>query len=243
MSAYERHILPIYVILKQGSEEQFRPMRFAGTGFIAAPHVFVTCWHCVSDELPEEQTYAVLRYPDGTVHQLSLIVQDPSGSDLASAHVDIPTWPPFDLVVAPPDVTGLNVGTIGYPGTHPEEQPDGTLRFDQQGRYFQGYVSRAFTYNPPGQRPVRSYEIDMPCPRGLSGAPLIVTTPEYRGHVIGVIYGAHPPFGTESEAGEIKLATTVFALAHYFDTFMALRGPATSDRPLSELVPDRSDVS
>ena len=127
MSAYERHILPIYVILKQGSEEQFRPMRFAGTGFIAAPHVFVTCWHCVSDELPEEQTYAVLRYPDGTVHQLSLIVQDPSGSDLASAHVDIPTWPPFDLVVAPPDVTGLNVGTIGYPGTHPEEQPDGTL--------------------------------------------------------------------------------------------------------------------
>lgn len=61
--------------------------------------------------------------------------------------------------------------------------------------------------------------------------------------MIGVIYGAHPPFGTESEAGEIKLATTVFALAHYFDTFMALRGPATSDRPLSELVPDRSDVS
>jgi hypothetical protein len=121
-----------------------------------------------------------------------------------------------------------------------EEQADRSVRFDQQGRYFQGYVSRAFDYiAPSGDTLIPSYEIDMRCPKGLSGAPLVVTTSEYRGQVIGVIYGAHTPFGTESEAGDIQLPTTVFALAHYFDTLMALRGPATSDRPLSELVPER----
>jgi hypothetical protein len=244
MSPLTRHILPIYVIPKSADAAEFRPVRFAGTGFVAVPYVFVTCAHCVPDELPEDQTYAVLRYEAKTVHRLGQIAQDPSGADLASARVDIPTWPPFELVATAPDVTGLDVGTIGYPGTHPIEQPDGMLRFDQQGRYFQGYVSRAFTYNHPAlHRPVRSYEIDMPCPRGLSGAPLVVTTPAYRGQVIGVIYGAHPPFGSQSEAGEIPLPPTVFALAHYFDTLMALRGPATSDRPLSELVPEGGERS
>jgi hypothetical protein len=237
VSIYRRHILPIYVVPKPVSADEFRPVSFAGTGFIAAPHVFVTCWHCVNVELPEDQTYVVYRHDERTVHQLRQITQDPSGWDLASARVDIPTWPPFALVATPPDVTGLDVGTIGYPGTHLEERA-GSVRFDQQGRYFQGYVSRAFDYiAPSGDTLIPSYEIDMRCPKGLSGAPLVVTTSEYRGQVIGVIYGAHTPFGTESEAGDIQLPTTVFALAHYFDTLMALRGPATSDRPLSELVP------
>jgi hypothetical protein len=229
--------LPIYAIPKAVPGEKSRPVRLAGTGFIAAPHVLVTCWHCVSDELPEDQTYAVLRQDDKTVHRLDLTAQDPSGADLATAHVNIDTWPPFRLVATPPHATGLDVGTIGYPGTYFELQPDGTRQFDQQGRYLQGYISRAFEHIlPSGGRPVRSYEIDMPAPRGLSGAPLLVTDPEHRGEVIGVIYGAHTPFGIQSEPGEIPLPPPVFALAHYFDTFMALRGPATSDRPLSELV-------
>jgi hypothetical protein len=239
MSVYERHILPIYVVPKPVSAEEFRPVRFAGTGFVAVPYVFVTCWHCVPDELPEDQTYVVYRDDERTVHQLRQITQDPSGWDLASASVDIPSWPPFALVATPPDVTGLDVGTMGYPGTHHERQLDGTLRFKQQGRYFQGCISRTFMYVPPkGGAPIPSYEITMRAPHGLSGAPLIATAPEYRGQVIGVIYGEHPPFGSQSEPGEIPLPPTVFALAHYFDTLMALRGPATSDRPLSELVPE-----
>jgi trypsin-like peptidase len=239
VSDLERHILPIYVVPKPAPGEKSRPIRFAGTGFIATPNVFVTCWHCISDELPEDQTYAALRYEDKTVHRLSRIAQDPSGLDLATASVDIDTCPPFRLVASPPHSTGVDVGTVGYPGTYFEQRSDGTRQFDQQGRYLQGYISRAFEHIlPSGGRPIRSYEIDLPCPRGLSGAPLIVITPEHRGAVIGVIYGAHPPFGSQSEAGEISLPPTVFALAHYFDTFMALRGPATSGRPLSALVPE-----
>jgi hypothetical protein len=130
----------------------------------------------------------------------------------------------------------MDVGTLGYPGTFFELQMDGHRRFDEQPRYFQGYVTRAFRYRPPsGGREIPSYELDMPAPGGLSGAPLITTSPAFRGQVVGVIYGVYPPFGSQGEA-EIGLPPHVFSLAHYHSALVALRGPVTNNRPLSEIL-------
>ena len=233
-----RHILPIYVFPKPVAGEEQWPSRFAGTGFVLAPNIFVTCAHCVPD-LPDSEIYAV-SVPDDpggrTAHYLRYVTRDPSGADLATAWVDLTEPPPYHLRTEPPmDAIGLDVGTVGYPGTFFELQPAGYRRFEEQPRYFsRGYIARAFHYQPPGGgREIPSYEVDMPAPRGLSGAPLIAIGQPYQGQILGVVHGAHPPFGSQGES-DIRLPPYVFALAHYHSTLMALRGTATGDRPLSE---------
>lgn len=235
MSDLEDHILPIYVIPTVDPPAEVWQIRFAGTGFVAYPNVFVTCWHCVSESLEDGQMYAAVRVDHGTVHPLSLVSQEPGGADLATALIGISTWPPYHLGKTAPPGPGLTVGTIGYPGTTFEARSDGIRRFDEQGRYFQGYITRVFNNKLPSGLTVPSYEIDMPAPRGLSGSPIIATEPPCKGQVIGVTYGAHPPFGITSEAGEIPLPPYIFALAHYYETLMALRGPVTSNRSLRQI--------
>jgi hypothetical protein len=103
-----------------------------------------------------------------------------------------------------------------------------------QPRVFRGYITRDFIdNNHPGWGPQRAYELDMPAPRGLSGAPLIVHSIGPVGlRLVGVVYGS-TSIDTMADDGTV----VSFGLAHHWDVLRALSGPATSDRPLHELLP------
>lgn len=240
MHALARSILPIYTFSRPGADGEVRPLRFAGTGFLLSPGLFVTCAHCVP-ALPDGEVYgAGVPDADGgrTAYYLADIQADPSGADLATARIGL-QGPSAYRLYADMSAQQCDVGTLGFPGTWFKTSSSGQRTFDQQERYFQGYITRSFYYEPPdGRKPIPSFEIDMPAPQGLSGAPLISTDPSNRGEIIGVIYGAHPPFGLQGEGGT-TLPPLVFALAHYHETLMNLRGVATGDRPLRELLPKR----
>jgi hypothetical protein len=64
---------------------------YEGTGFVAAPHVLVTCCHCVATARPGTSYCALIVMDDGshTLHVLSDITQDQNGADLATATVDL----------------------------------------------------------------------------------------------------------------------------------------------------------
>ena len=94
-----RHILPIYVFPEPVAGEEVWPQRFAGTGFVLAPHLFVTCAHCVP-ALPKGEVYAV-GVPDEeggrSAYYLKDLAHDPSGADLATAWVALTEPVPYHL--------------------------------------------------------------------------------------------------------------------------------------------------
>ncbi len=82
-------VLPLF-ILETGSDLP-RLLEFTGSAFLIAPHVIVTCHHCVGKELSAGTPYASL-YPsvDGYgAAQLENITHYPEGFDLISANVDV----------------------------------------------------------------------------------------------------------------------------------------------------------
>lgn len=80
--------MPIFVadiVPRQGSPVYRHP---TGTGFVLAPGVLVTCWHCVPPI--NEGRYVAVGFHEGAIshYLLSKIAQDPSGADLATASLD-----------------------------------------------------------------------------------------------------------------------------------------------------------
>ena len=116
----ERDITSIF--LARGEE----PISFAGTGFILARQVFVTCWHCV-EHPPEPGTqYIAASRVDGKFKALPLmdLQQDQNGSDLALAKVA--AEPGLGLSLSPEGrLIGHDVWTYGYPLTEPRKEADG----------------------------------------------------------------------------------------------------------------------
>jgi hypothetical protein len=87
-----------------------------------------------------------------------------------------------------------------------------------------------------------SYELDMPAPEGLSGAPVVLHGTKA---VVGVVYGhndvalveEHATVDDETGARSPEVLRIVsFGLAHHTHTLHELRGKATGGRPLKELV-------
>ena len=165
-----------------------------------------------------------------------------NGSDLATALV-VDYVPEFKMTLADaPALMGADVQTYGYPLTtvRPSPKHAGTINFALNDRFLQGYIMRVFHYEHTQYGRVVSYELDMPAPAGLSGAPLIEmgsTT------VIGVIYGTNDVETIEqfsqvdSETGKRTpevVRVTSFALAHHTETLRNLRGLATRELPLAE---------
>ena len=219
-----------------------------GTGFMVPGAVFVTCWHCVSDALaPHERYVAGRRLPDGSYQALELarLARDENGADLALARMPDVYRPEPDLLSFPDwfgaaDVMdGTEVGTYG--STLPERGPDGK-GFVTHSRTLRGYITRHFLYDRPGWGPTPSYELDMPAPAGVSGAPLLLSNPTI---VIGVVYGSHGAYSIEEEASidpvtkearpEVRKIVT-FGLALDFAVLQAARGPATDGEPLGDNV-------
>lgn len=236
----ENWILPIFVG-KQGTDWQ--PIEFAGTGFVLfaqAADVFVTCWHCVNQPLDEGYEYRVaFSDPSGSKRalQLNFLEQDRNGSDLATAIVmDIPRSP-FHLAEKATETADW-VRTYGYPLTRKVLLATGSPSFALDARYLEGYVTQAFVHERPGWGSTPSYELDMPTPAGLSGAPLI---DKQTGLITGVIYGGRDTYAitelatVDPRSGEQRPEVqriVNFGLAHYLPTLRNCIGMATGGRPL-----------
>jgi hypothetical protein len=170
-----------------------------------------------------------------TLNQLHDIEQESNGADLALARISLE--PQFRFEPSDGVDYGTDVWTFGYPLT--EAPSELNPSYVLHGRYIQGYVMRDFFYGAE-RRP--SYELDMPAPAGLSGAPL-VEIPSKR--VVSIIYGRHSVESVEefasvdTETGERTpevLSLEHFALAHYHEVFWNLAGTATGGDSLKEHV-------
>lgn len=235
-------IIPIFIVKDQ---PELVPVAFKGTGFLIANGLLITCWHCVAGDLPPGTTYAALLRGPGseTYHHFRIerIERDHNGADLATARVSLSQGDARFVLAEQPVARGVDVWTAGYPLVHGERDAMGEVGFLISFRYLQGYIVRPFLFLDPRERStIPSYEIDMPAPEGLSGAPVIqVGTRE----VIGVIYGTNDVQRVEEFAG-VDPATgqrqpevvriVSFALAHCTETLWALQTSSTGDRPLRE---------
>jgi hypothetical protein len=103
-------------------------------------------------------------------------------------------------------------------------------------------VTRPWIYPSKEYGEIDSYELYMPVPGGLSGAPLMVDASLLVG---GVIYGSYDVAQIEELASvdpdtnerrpEIQRIVS-FGLAHSLRSLGRLAGPATGGRPLAELL-------
>ena len=227
----DRDILPVITCSGFGTSEPLTLWSFEGTGFLLEKNIFVTCWHFVRTPLREGREYAVVVETDegNTAWMLSDISKDANGTDLAT--VRVPLEPNLGLVLAhEPVLMGADVWTFGYPltrGPYPlsEEDPARGKRIELEGRYLRGYVTRTVKYEDPHFGETPCYELDMPAPAGLSGAPIVERGSK---RVIGVVFKEH--YRGDSE----EYSRTTFALAHYTETLLNLRGSATLGLTLPE---------
>jgi hypothetical protein len=220
----------------------------SGTGFIIAPNVLMTCWHCVRDLKSHESIVALERDGDRFVpHELTNLEMAREATDLALASVDL--VPRLDLADGtPPGLwlshdpahLGADVFAYGYP--LPEWiSVEGGSALLISPRYLRGYVTRTFRFDrSPAFAPIPAYELDMPAPAGLSGAPLV------RGmrNVVGVVFGTND-VGTVESLGRIEPETgkrepevhrvVSFALAHVTATLWEAAGTATGGQLIGRL--------
>jgi hypothetical protein len=179
-----RGILPVFVA-QPGSPAKL--LDFCGTGFLIANGLLITCWHVVKPELPNGQRYCVA-VNEGTTYSvffLQNVQQDLNGSDLATATVHLDAS--IGLTLARDDVIlGGAVWTYGYPLTDVKSLPEGDLHFRVNPRFMRGHVMRHFNYDHAEYGNVPSYELNIPAPQGISGAPLVKNDML---EVVGVVYG------------------------------------------------------
>ena len=240
------HIMPILRVRYLTSGGNPQPLGFMGTGFVIEGGYFLTCWHCVSAPLGNDEAYVAVAKPTDLATtpagllRLHDLAQDENGTDLALARVNSHIEP--GLVLARLQAQqGEDVATWGYPLIPPAQRraEDNQLTFELNARFLKGYVTQTFMYDKPGARPVPSIELDMPAPAGLSGAPLVrAGTAE----VLGVIYGSNDVatidgyVTVDTDTGERRIEmqkVTQFGLAHWTETLWAARGPATEGHTLA----------
>ncbi len=219
------HVLPLASFrLVDGG---YKPVRICGTAFTFGEGTLVTCWHCVSAPLPADEVYAAAVreggiYTTGYTHALpiELLARDQQDSDLALGRVA----QQLDVSLSLSDLPfawGQEVMAIGYPLPR-----QAGLNFSTSARLLKGYVTRLMLDPRPGWQETRAYELDLPAPAGVSGAPLL--HPESLS-VGGVIFGE---WG-DSEPGQERRSYS-FALAHHLDTLAAASGPATDGKSLRD---------
>ena len=243
--ALSNEILPIFLGVLDSAGGPPKPIEHLGTGFLIAPRIFVTCAHCVPLGLDENQVLITMFLdPTGrwVVLALTDVSHDPDGNDLATARIECD--PTFRLVLSAVSLpAGEPVWSFGFPLLDVERLPTGDLAFTISPRYLRGHVTRPFYYRRYGpEREVMSYELNMPTPEGLSGAPVMLHDSKA---VVGVVYGhndvalveQYATVDEETGARQSEVQRIVsFGLAHHTETLHDLRGLATGGRPLKELV-------
>jgi hypothetical protein len=236
----QSQVVPILTV--HGSRDELLIDSVEGTGFFAAPRVFVTCWHCVARPLGY---VAMVRIPDSERYStwpLLDITRHPNGCDLAIARVALTHTQAFALSLAGSQVlAGTEVWSYGYPFSTLVPGMDGENALDWGGRYLQGYITQAFRHEHRGYGMTMAYELDMPTPAGLSGSPLLRRNSR---EIIGVVYGTNDvalieQFSEVDQEGnrtaEIQRIVS-FGLAHHTANLQTLSGPATNGKPLAEYI-------
>jgi len=241
-----RDILPIFVV---SAGNPVDTLSFEGTGFLVAPAVLVTCWHCVRRKLQNGERYAVVIEREQNVYPLESVEQDPSGLDLATAVVpDLSSSLNLSLALDPHALAGADVFSYGYPLGQIMRMPDGSRVINAPGRLLKGYVTRSFAPTLAEFGRTLTLELDMPAPGGLSGAPVIVAGTR---EIVGVVYGVNVVAQVE-ELARIDPTTgqrepevqriVSFAAAHHVISLRGLRGTATRGRSLMELMAEVSQT-
>ena len=239
-------IVPLFAVKLNGTQ---KPIDFVGTGFVIASSLLVTCWHCVERPLPDGCGYAAIIFHGPgrrTILPLENLERDPSGIGLATANIELE--PNDHLYLSPNAVAhGTDVWAFGYPLPHIKLTDTNKRKIVVAGRFLRGYVTRPFLYDHPKFGAVLSYELDMPTPEGLSGAPLIQLNTR---QVIGVIYGTND-VGKIEETATVNLQTgerqpevqriVSFGLAHHTETLRELKGKATNGLSLAQYLANVGD--
>lgn len=236
----QSQIVPILTV--HGPREDLRPDTIEGTGVFPVPRVFVTCWHCVA--LPRAYV-AMVRVPGGDSYSawpLLDITQHPNGCDLAMARVALTHTRQLVLSIADNEaLAATEVWSYGYPFSTVLPGVDGDNRARLEGRYLQGYITQAFRHEHHRYGMTMAYELDMPTPEGLSGAPLLKRNTR---EIIGVVYGTNDValierFSEVDQEGkrtpEIQRVVS-FGLAHHTSNLQSLAGPATNGKTLAEYI-------
>jgi hypothetical protein len=176
--------------------------------------------------LPKGQFLAAARKHQSGVYEIRPLTQighDSRGYDLATASVEFDAedqaWPLY-----PGNCEwGMSIWSWGYPLSLKEEKPDGNTALRIYPRFLRGYVTRRFLGDPPTFPQV---ELDMQCPPGLSGAPIVY---EGTDKVLGLVF-AH----NNTEIG----GHPVYHYGYAFDRELldGLAGPATNGLPLGKVL-------
>ena len=239
----ELTVLPIYSVISAADDVE--PVRFAGTGFLFAPQLLVTCWHCVRSPLPVGQRSAalVVDYTRNGFHVawLTNVTQDERGHDLATATIMQNPNYQFQLATERA-LQGVDVSTLGYPFST-IQRAAGTAIPIPEARLFKGYIMRTFDFEYRGFPTAHSYELSFPAPLGLSGAPVIEL---YTRKVLGVVYGnedvaivehlSQLDQDTGERTPEVQRVVS-YGLAYHTSVLGHLSGPATQGKTLAEIVP------
>lgn len=234
----------IFPIFLAAVRPEPRIVSFQGTGFLLGPKLLVTCWHVVDCEISESQALVIAHQRDGTnayrLEPLLDIAQDMNGRDLAIARVMLE--PKCRLEIAEQGAPmGTDVFSFGYPLT--EKRLSGAdIRFRLHPRYLQGYVVRSFMHELTHFGPTPAYEVDIPAPAGLSGAPLIKRGSR---EVLGVVYGTHDVSRTEEVASidpetgakhpEVQRIVS-FCVAHLTSSVLGLSHPKWEGKQLRDFI-------
>jgi hypothetical protein len=222
----------------------------AGTAFVPAPGVVVSCAHCFGGL--DEWEYALAKVvvdessPVGLITDIAL---HPDGYDLAVGRVSDARFrplPPFELKDAG---IGADVLAPGYPLPRRwRRSMDEPVQFEVTVRGLRGHVTSDGIVSGLGQYgSLPSVEVDMQIPGGLSGAPLFdwgfIQNPL---KLVGVVRGTSvllstrdEPFPADEDDDADEVERHTFGLASPAIAVASLRGPATDGRPLGEIISER----
>lgn len=223
------HVLPVGKFRRLGYGE-YQPIAITGSGFTFGEGTFLTCWHCVSRPLDPNEAYCAAVRSEGIYTQtydrafeLTDLQRAANGADLAIARVGFTVDPVLPLATTPA-AWGEDVVSCGYPLPLNSVDPDGGQpKLETNASLLRGYVTRIRPDDRPGWRAIRAYELDMPAPPGLSGAPLFRPDPF---EVVGVVYREHDVVVSEADY------PITFSLAHHLTTLREAQAGATDNLPL-----------
>jgi Trypsin-like peptidase domain len=218
-------------------QRRARTLAPAGTAFLAAPTVLVSCWHCVRP-LPDNAPYVVIVRENDRPRflELSRVSRANGGLDLAIGRVDLPLQHP----IRPHKglaLLGSDVCAIGFPLTEVGPTPEGNPTWYPKPWLVHGYVVRVHDggVGDPTGRHLR-YDVDMPLPNGMSGAPVFTWPLGDVPALVGVAYGQRTYTPADLASDGLSAAGVTFAQVHDLTSVLQLQGSATDERPLGDIM-------
>jgi len=229
---FGHYVLP--VVRFRLVEGDYVPLATTGTGFTFGDGTFITCWHCVTDDLPEDEIYGVPTSWNGATavgaHRLTNVERDGNGTDLALARIDLFHGSGFHLAEKAA-AFGEEIVTFSYPLSENTVSPDrGANLIRIQSRVFRGYVMSIVDDDIHSRRSSPLYELDMPAPLFSSGSPLFRTQPF---EIVGAVLGER---GSGFEGEDFGLR---YSVAHHLDVLSNAFGEITDGLPLSGYLASR----